>query len=99
MMEYNNLMFNLILIAHITVATLMTVSVLGVVAAAYGRRETKAYMTMLGSFALTVVSGVSLLFVAAGGLGRFCVMMSAFTLSVIAARAYYRKRLTATTSL
>ena len=87
-------MFNLILIAHITVATLMTISVLGVVAAAYSRRETKAYTAMLGSFALTVVSGVGLLFVAAaGGLGRFCVMMSAFTLSVIAARAYYRTRL------
>lgn len=92
-------MFNLILIAHIAVATIMTISVLGVVAAAYGRRETKAYTAMLGSFALTVVSGVGLLFVAADGLGRFCVMMSAFTLSVIAARAYYRKRLTTETSL
>ena len=98
-MGYNNLMFNLILIAHIAVATIMTISVLGVVAAAYGRRETKAYTAMLGSFALTVVSGVGLLFVAADGLGRFCVMMSAFTLSVIAARAYYRKRLTTETSL
>jgi hypothetical protein len=92
-------MFNLILIAHITVATIMTVAVLGVVAAAHGKRETKAYAAMLGSFGLTVASGIGLLFVAAGGLGRFCVMMSAFTLSVIAARAYYRARVTSQTSL
>ena len=98
-MQYNDLMFNLILITHIVIATIMTVSLLGVVAAAYGRRETKAYAAMLGSFGLTVLSGIGLLFVATGGLGRFCVMMSAFSLSVIAARAYYRTRLAAETSL
>ena len=92
-------MFNLILIAHIAVATIMTIAVLGVVAAAYNKRETKAYAAMLGSFGLTVVSGIGLLFVTAGGLGRFCVMMSAFTLSVIAARAYYRAQVISETSL
>ena len=92
-------MFSIILITHIAVAALMTVSVLGVAAAAYSRRETQAYAVMLGSFSLTVVSGIGLLFAAAGGLGRFCVMMSVFSLSVIAARAYYRARLTTETSL
>lgn len=83
----------LILALHITVALVMTLATLGVFAAGYARRESRAYVTMLASFGVTVVSGISLLFVSAGGLGRFCAMMSAFSLSVIAARAYYRVRL------
>ena len=92
-------MFSLILISHVALAAIMTVSLLGVVAAAYGKRETKAYLTMLSSFGLTVISGVGLLFVAPGGFGRFCVMMSIFSLSVIGAHVYYRSRLVAKISL
>lgn len=89
----------LILTLHIAVALVMTIATLGVFAAGYAQRESKAYIAMLASFGVTVMSGVGLLFVSAGGLGRFCAMMSAFSLSVIVARAYYRKRLGATSSL
>ena len=89
----------LILTLHISAALFMTIATLGVFAAGYTRRESKAYETMLVSFGATALSGTILLFVSAGGLGRFCAMMSAFSLSVIAARAYYRKRLSATNSL
>ena len=54
---------------------------------------------MLASFAATVVSGIALLFVSAGGLGRFCAMMSMFTLMTIAAGQYYRIRVLANSSL
>ncbi len=89
----------LILTLHISVALVMTIATLGVFAAGYARRESKAYTVMLASFGVTVFSGIGLLFVSNGALGRFCAMMSAFTVSVLIARAYYRKRLTAANSL
>ena len=88
-----------ILTSHIVIASIMTLATVGVFAAAYNRRETKAYLVMLASFAATVVSGIALLFVSAGGLGRFCAMMSMFTLMTIAAGQYYRVRVLANSSL
>lgn len=88
-----------ILTSHIVIASIMTLATVGVFAAAYSRRETKAYLVMLTSFAATVVSGIALLFVSAGGLGRFCAMMSMFTLMTIAAGQYYRVRVLANSSL
>ena len=88
-----------ILTSHIIIASIMTLASVGVLAAASSRRETKAYLVMLASFAATVVSGIALLFVSAGGLGRFCAMMSMFTLMTIAAGQYYRVRVLANSSL
>jgi hypothetical protein len=85
-------MHMLILSLHILVASIMTGATVGVFAAAHARRETKAYSVMLGTFGATTVSGIGLMFISAGGLGRFCAMMSVFTLSVLVARAYYRRR-------
>ena len=82
----------LILSLHILVATIMTCATVGVFAAAHARRETKAYSAMLVSFVATVASGTGLLFISTAGFGRFCVMMSAFSMSVLVARAYYKKR-------
>ena len=89
----------LILSLHILAATVMTGAILGVFAAAHARRETKLYAGMLASFVATVVSGTTLLFVLTGGIGRFCVMMSAFTLMTIVARQYYRARVIVSSSL
>ena len=88
-----------ILTSHIIIASIMTLASVGVLAAASSRRETKAYLVMLASFAATVVSGTALLFVSAGGLGRFCAMMSVFTLMTIVAGQYYRVRVLANSSL
>lgn len=92
-------MLMIILTLHILVASVMSIAIVGVLGAGYRQKETTFYQTMLGSFGLTVVSGVGLLFVTAGNLGRICAMMSVFTLSVIVVRAYYRKQLALSTSL
>lgn len=92
-------MHMIILSIHIFVATIMTGATLGVFVAARKERETKMYSAMLVSFALTIVSGVAMLFVSPNGLGRLCVMMTTFTLLVVVARSYYRKRVTAVPSL
>jgi len=89
----------IILSLHILVATVMTLAIIGVFAAAYHQHETKAYGVMLGSFVPTILSGVGLLFVSVNGLGRLCVMMSAFTLVTLVARAYYLRRVILTSSL
>lgn len=89
----------LILTFHIFVASTMSVSTVGVLGAGYRQKETAFYQTMLTSFALTAVSGVSLLFVTAGTLGRICAMMSVFTLSVMAVRYYYLRQLSLSKSL
>jgi len=88
-----------ILTLHILVASIMSLAIIGVFAAGYAERATKAYSTMLVSFGATVVSGVGLLFVSPNGLGRFCAMMSAFTVMALIARAYYRKRVVTVASL
>ena len=88
-----------ILSLHILVATITTISILGVFASAFRRKETKAYVAMLTSFAATALSGVALLFVSTHGLGRLCAMMSAYTVLVVVARLYYRKQLLTVSSL
>lgn len=88
-----------ILTLHILVASVMSFAIVAVIASAHKQRETRFYQTMMGSFILTIVSGVGLLLVTAGTLGRICVMMSAFTFTVIAVRAYYRKNVPAVSSL
>jgi hypothetical protein len=85
-------MNTLILSLHIIVALITTVATAGVFAAAYARRETKLYTLMMGSFALTATSGISLLFVTSGQLGHVCAMMTFFLLATLVARAYYRTR-------
>lgn len=82
----------LILSLHIFIAVAMTVSTLAVYVAAYSRQETRAYRAMLVTFGITILSGAGLLAVSAAGLGRFCAVMSVFTLSVLLARAFYRNR-------
>ena len=89
----------LILTSHIIIASVMTLATVGVLAAAHNRQQTKSYVVMLVSFAATVVSGTALLFVSTGGLGRFCAMMSVFTLMTIVAGQYYRVRVLANSSL
>lgn len=88
-----------VLSLHIFVASIMSVAIAGVFLAAYQRRETKAYTPMMISFAATVVSGVGLLYIVPTGLGRLCAMMSAFTILVLVARAYYRKHVVVTQSI
>jgi hypothetical membrane protein len=88
-----------ILTLHILVASVMSLAIIGVFAAGYAQHATKAYSTMLVSFGATVVSGVGLLFVSPNGLGRLCAMMSAFTIFVLIARAYYRKQVPLASSL
>ena len=92
-------MNTLILSLHITAALVTTVAIIAVTVSAYAGRETKSYITMLASFTATAVSGIGLLFVLAGGLGRFCVMMSAYAIFVAAAHLYYRRQITAKSSL
>lgn len=92
-------MLMIILTAHILVASLMSVAMLVVLGAGYRQKETTFYQAMLASFALTIVSGVGLLFVTVGNLGRVCAFMSVFTLSVIAVRYYYRRQLSLSKSL
>jgi len=89
----------IILLLHILVATIMTLAIVWVFAAAYSQRETKAYGVMLSSFVATILSGVGLLFVSPSGLGRLCAMMSVFTLVTLVARQYYRKQVIARMSL
>ena len=85
-------MHTFILTLHILAALVMSSTIAVVFAAAVKQYETRAYRWMLGAFGTTLASGIGLLLVSPAGLGRFCVMMSAFTLSVIAVRAYYRAR-------
>lgn len=92
-------MHTFILTLHILVALITTVSIGGVFASAFRRRETRVYSAMIISFAATAVSGVALLFVSTHGLGRFCAMMSMYTVFVVVARQYYRKQNTITSSL
>ena len=87
-----------ILTLHILVASVMTVTMVGVFTAAYRRHETAAYQAMLASFGVTILSGIGLLFVSPTGLGRLCVMMSIFTILVVAVRAYYRKQVISVTA-
>jgi hypothetical protein len=84
-------MNTLILSLHIATALIMSGATLGVYAAAYARRASRAYGAMIVSFTATAVSGVVLVF-AAGGLGRFCMMMSIFTVATIIANHFYRVR-------
>jgi len=92
-------MLMIFLTAHILVASIMSVALVGVLAAGYRQKETQLYGVMLSSFVLTVTSGIGLLFVTTGTLGRVCAMMSVFTFSVIAVRYYYRRRLSLSKSL
>lgn len=89
-------MITLILSTHILVSLVLSGSMVGVLTSAYGRHATKLYQTMMLSFASVVASGVALLVVSPAGLGRFCVMMSAFTLATLAVRAFYRRRVAQT---
>lgn len=89
----------LILSLHIIFALLTTLAIVIVLLSAKSARETKAHVVMVVSFAATALSGLGMLFVNAGGLGRLCAMMSAYTLVVAAAHYYYRARVSATSSL
>jgi len=85
-------MHTLILLTHIAIASILVLTTAAVFAAAWQRKQTKAYQPMLGSFVLTIASGTVLLFVGIGGIGRICAAMSAVTLATIATRHYYLKR-------
>lgn len=92
-------MITFILSLHVLIATVTTGSILGVFIAARAQRRTRAYLTMLVSFAATALSGVALLAISAHGLGRFCAMMSAYVVVVAFARHYYHVRTAAFSSL
>lgn|GEM_PF-1935523 len=85
-------MHMVILLTHIVIASILVLTTSAVFAAAWQRRQTRAYRPMIGSFVLTIASGTVLLFVGLGGIGRICAAMSAVTLATIAARHYYLKR-------
>lgn len=85
-----------LLISHILIASIMLVSALGVTLAARSRTETKLYLSMMISFVMTTVSGIALLFVTVGQLGRVCATMTVLTLLVLVVRSYYVKRVTLT---
>ncbi len=82
-----------LLIAHIVVALIMSGAMVATLYSGHRQRISRSYSTMLATFGFTVVSGVGLLIMNAAVLGHVCAMMSVFTLSVIAIRAYYRARL------
>lgn len=90
-------MLMLILITHIAIASLLTAATLKVSLAAYRQEVSAAYRPMLFAFAATAVSGVGLLLVGTGGIGRICATMSAVTLVVFVVRHYYRVRVIAQT--
>ena len=83
----------LILTLHITAALIMSAALIVVFVAGVSRRATRGYYVMLGSFSATLLSGIGLIALSAGGLGRFCAMMTAFTALTIAVRSFYRRRL------
>ena len=81
------------LILHIIVASLLIVSTLGLFAAAVSRYEAAIVRTATHSgLAGTFLSGGALVFMY-GGLGKFCVTMSAVTVAVIAVDRFYVYRL------
>lgn len=89
-------MHMLLLSLHVLVATLLVLSTLVVFAAGWQKRATKVYSAMLTAFAGTIGSGVIMLFVGFGGIGRICAAMSAVTLLTLVARHYYRAQLAIT---
>ena len=88
----------LILSTHILISLVLSGAMVAVFASAHKRQATKLYTTMLASFTGVVTTGVALLVVSPAGLGRFCAMMSAFTLLTFVARAYYRRQVLSTVS-
>ena len=80
------------LMLHITIALTLTVSTVVVVLSAWQKRATGAYNAMLSTLGLTAVSGIGLLAIVPSSLGHLCMMMTAFTLSVIGVHYYYRAR-------
>lgn len=85
-------MITLILLSHIAIASFLTLTTVKVSLAAYQQKSTSAYIPMLGAFTATIASGIGLLFVGAGGMGRICATMSAVTLVVFIVRYYYQAR-------
>lgn len=92
-------MNTLILSVHIAIASLLTLSALRVLFAAWQQHETKIYNIMRVSFAGTILSGTVLLFVGIGGIGRICITMTAVTFATILVSRYYQQRLAARVSL
>ncbi|MEO5499144.1 MAG: hypothetical protein ABIR46_01430 [Candidatus Saccharimonadales bacterium] len=90
-------MITLILLSHIAIASVLTIATAKVSVAAYKQESTSTYHLMLGSFVVTILSGIGLLFVGAGGIGRICATMSAVSLVVFVVRYYYRMRVVAQT--
>lgn len=85
-------MYMVILTLHIAIALALTVSTVMVVVSAKQHRATSAFTAMLSSLGLTAVSGIGLLAIVPSSLGHLCMMMTAFTLSVIGVHYYYRTR-------
>jgi phosphoglycerate dehydrogenase-like enzyme len=86
----------LILGLHIAIACLLTVAALRVLYAGWARHQTRVHSIMMVSFAGTVLSGVSLLFVGIGGIGRICLTMTAVTFATLLVSRYYRARILST---
>ncbi len=85
-------MITMILLSHIAIASLLTIATIKVAFSGYFRKGTSVYNVMLASFVATSLSGIGLLLVGAGGLGRVCATMTAVTMVVFVVRAYYRIR-------
>ena len=92
-------MHMIILLTHIIAASIMSVALIGVFISAYKLRETKIYQSMLASFGVTLGSGLVLIVMNPATLGHFCATMSVFTLSIIAIRSYYLKRISTISTL
>ena len=81
------------LILHIIIASLLTISATGLLVAALKRynRPQLRILSIVG-LVMTFITGVSLV-VSYGGIGRFCASMTIATVSVIAIERFYIYRL------
>lgn len=90
------LMYIALLTLHVLVSVFLTLMITAVLVSAAMSRKTRSHAVMWGSFAATSISGLALIFVSPAGLGRFCAMMTAFSLLTLVAHQVYRRRVLAT---
>lgn len=89
-------MYIALLSFHVLVSVVLTLMITAVLASAVMSRKTRTHAVMWMNFAATSISGLALIFVSPAGLGRFCAMMTAFSLLTIVAHQVYRRRVLAT---
>ena len=82
-----------ITLLHVISAVALTMTSVGIFFAAIIRhRLQNLYVSMKLSFALTLFSGVFLIFMKPGSLTHFCIMMTIYTVGAASIGFFYEKR-------